>query len=193
MSRNANVSKPDNNPLHDSLHELSRDVSQLVIREQQLLNEELLRMSSLLREAATDLRYCFTIMGQHLDHQALLLRAKDPAAPEERRRDDSREKLLLATSEMGSYISKVVRALQFEDIMQQLIGHSRRRAEEIEKMFSSLQERIDDMQEYDVQKLEKVLAVLESCHKEIATVKEALTLANPVKQQTMKKGDVTIF
>ena len=187
------MTKPDNNQLNNSLHELSSDVSQLVIREQQLLNEELLRMSSMLREAATDLRRCFTIMGQQLDHQASLLRQTNPNSQEDRRRDDNREGLLLATSEMGSYIGNAVRALQFEDILQQLIGHSRRRAEEIEKMFSSLQDRINDMREYDAQELAKVLAVLESCHKEIATVSEALTLSSPVKQQTMKKGDVTLF
>lgn len=187
------MNKPDNKKLNNSLHELSCDVSRLVIREQQLLNEELLRMSSLLREAATDLRHCFTIMGQQLDQQASLLRQRDPSGQMERRRDNSREKLMLATSELGSYISKAIKALQFEDIIQQLIGHSRRRAEEIERMFSAIQDRISDLQEHDVQELEKLLVVLESCHKEIAAVKEALTLANPVKQQSMEKGDVTLF
>jgi uncharacterized protein Yka (UPF0111/DUF47 family) len=187
------MSTSDNRKLNDSLHELSCDVSQLVIREQQLMNEELLRMSRLLQEAATSLRQCFTVMGQQLEQQALLLRQTDPAVQVERRKDSCKEELLLATSEIGSYIGQAVRALQFEDIIQQLIGHSRRRAEEIEKMFVGLQARINDMQEYEARDLEKVLAVLERCHKELATVKEALTIANPVKQQSLEKGDVTLF
>ena len=187
------MSNSDSKTLDDSLHELSRDVSQLVIREQQLLNEELLRMSKLLQEAATDLRQCFTVMGQQLGRQSLLLRQGDPAMQVERRRDDNKEELLLATSELGAYVGNAVRALQFEDIMQQLITHSRRRAEEIEKMFVTLQDRINDMQDYDSRSAEKILAVLEACHKEIAAVKEALTLANPVKQQSLERGDATLF
>jgi hypothetical protein len=187
------MSKSDNSKLNDSLHELSCDVSQLVIREQQLMNEELLRMSKLLEEAATSLRQCFTVMGQQLEQQASLLQQRDPNVQVERRKDTSKEELLLATSEIGSYVGQAVRALQFEDIIQQLIGHSRRRAEEIEKMFVGLQARINDMQEYDARDLEQVLAVLDRCHKELATVKEALTIANPVKQQSLEKGDVILF
>jgi len=183
----------DNMKLNDSLHELSCDVSQLVIREQQLLNEELLRMSRLLQEAATNLRQCFTVMGLQLDHQASLLRQKQPAIPVERRKNSNKEELLLATTEIGSYIGQAVRALQFEDIIQQLIDHSRRRAVEIEKMFAALQGRINDMREYDARDLEKVLAVLERCHQEMVLVQEALTIANPVKQQSLEKGDVTLF
>lgn len=187
------MSKSDNRKLNDSLHELSCDVSQLVIREQQLLNEELLRMSRLLEEAATSLRQCFTAMGRQLEQQASLLRQRNPVIQVERRKDANKEELLLATSEIGSYVGQAVRALQFEDIIQQLIGHSRRRAEEIEKMFVGLQDRINDMQEYDARDVEKVLVVLEHCHQKIATVKEALTIANPVKQQSLEKGDVTLF
>jgi len=187
------MSKSHNSKLNDSLHELSCDVSQLVIREQQLLKEELLRMSKLLQEASTSLRQCFTTMGQQLDHQASLLNQRDPNVLVERRNDAGKVELLHATSEIGSYVGQAVRALQFEDIIQQLIGHSRRRAEEIEKMFAGLQARINDMRGHDARDLEKVLAVLEHCHQEIASVKEALTIANPVKQQSLAKGDVTLF
>lgn len=183
----------DNKKLNDRLHQLSSDVSQLVIREQQLLKEELLRMSSLLREAATDLRQCFMVMGRQLDRQSSLPVRKGGAVQGERYRDNKRKKMLPATSGTGSYVSQAVRALQFEDILQQLISHSRRRAEEIEKMFSALQNRINDLQEYDARNAEKVLAVLEACHEEITAVKEALTLANPVKQRSLGKGDVTLF
>ena len=187
------MSASDNKKLDDSLHELSCDVSQLVIREQQLLREELLRMSRLLQEAAMDLRQCFIVMGKQLDQQSSLLQHGNPAMKPERRKDNSKEALLSATAEIGAYVGKAVRALQFEDIIQQLIGHSRRRAEEIEKMFTTLQERINDLQEYDSREAERVLQVLEACHKEIASVKETLTIANPVKQQSLKQGDVTFF
>ena len=175
------------------MHELSCDVSQLVIREQQLLNEELLRMSRLLQEAATNLRQCFTVMGQQLDRQASLLKQRDTAIQVERRKDAGHEELLMATTEFGSYIGQAVRALQFEDIIQQIIRHSRLRAVEIEKMFAGLQGQINNMREYDVRDLEKVLAVLQRCHQEIATVKGALTIANPVTQQSLEQGDVTLF
>ena len=187
------MSKSDNSKLNNSLHELSCDVSQLVIREQQLLNEELLRMSRLLQEAAISLRQCFTVMGQQLEHQALLLKQRDLKLQVERRKDAGKDELLLATFEIGSYVGQAVRSLQFEDIIQQLIGHSRRRAEEIEKMFVGLQDRINDMREYDAKDLDQVLDALERCHQEIASVKEALTIANPVKQQSLEKGDVTLF
>ena len=187
------MSKSDKLKLNDSLHELSCDISQLVIREQQLLNEELLRMSSLLKEASTNLRQCFTVMGQQLDRQTSLLKQTEQGIQVERRKDSNKENILLATTEIGSYIGQAIRALQFEDIIQQLIDHSRRRAAEIEKLFAVLQGRIYDMRDHDARDLEKVLAVLGRCHQEMATVKEALTVANPVKQQSLKKGDVTLF
>lgn len=187
------MSKSDNVKLNDSLHELSCDVSQLVIREQQLLNEELLRMSRLLQEAATNLRQCFTVMGQQLERQAVLLKQRETTIKVERRKDTGHEQLLMATTEFGSYIGQAIRALQFEDIIQQIIGHSRLRAVEIENMFDGLQRQINDMRDYNARDLEKVLAVLQRCHQRIATVKEALTIANPVKQQSLTKGDVTLF
>ena len=155
-----------------------------------MLNEELLRMSKMLQEAATDLRQCFTVMGQQLDQQSSLLRHGNPTVNHERRKNNDKEKLLMATVEIGSYVGQAVRALQFEDIIQQLISHSRRRAEEIEKMFTALQARINNMQDYESREL---VQVLEACHKEIASVKEALTFANPVKQQSLEQGDVTLF
>jgi hypothetical protein len=147
----------------------------------------------LLQEAAVNLRQCFTVMSQQLEHQSSVLMQQQAAIPVERRKDSAKAELLLATTEIGAYIGQAVRALQFEDIIQQLIDHSRRRALEIEKMFGGLQARINDMREYDARDMDKVLSVLERCHKELATVKEALTIANPVKQHTLEKGDVTLF
>ena len=181
------VDNNDNGLLH-SIHNLSDDVSGIVVREQQVMDEELCRMSDLIQEAASKLRQCFSSMSEQITLQSaqLCLRSAEDL-------DKDTQCLLSTTNNISEHVGTAVRALQFEDIIQQLISHSRSRANEMEKMFVSIHSQIDKLYNSENQAMEEIIVSLKTCQDEINAIREALQLNNPVKQQSLDKGDVELF
>jgi len=183
------VDNNDNGLLH-SIHNLSDDVSAIVVREQQVMDAELLRMSSLIQEAASNLRQCFSSMSEQITLQSAQLCLRSAEAQD---LDKDTQCLLSTTNNISEHVGTAVRALQFEDIIQQLISHSRSRANEMEKMFVSIHSQIDKLYNSENQAMEEIIVSLKTCQDEINAIREALQLNNPVKQQTLDKGDVELF
>lgn len=176
----------------EAIQELSRMVGDLLIQEHELQDRELVRMSSLLHEAVSELAGCFSAMSDQLVVQSSELRAqgKTNTGTEGERDMNS---LMLTTQQMNSCVTRAVVALQFEDILQQMINHNRQRVEEAVKLLRYLQSRIEMLEQDHINNSPVILEMLKSCHAEIASTCEALDLNNPAQQQTMKKGDVTLF
>lgn len=183
------MSESKNNELIQSIHNLSDDISDIVIREQQVMNDDLDRMSNMLREAARNLRECFSAMSNQLAQQSAELRTRSAQA----KNDTDIQNLLSTTNEISSHVGNAVRALQFEDILQQLIGHSRLRASEIEKMFVTMHQQVEGLYESEDQDNTEIMSVLKKCQEDIEAVRDALNLSNPVKQESLDKGDVELF
>jgi len=185
------VDNNDNGLLH-SIHNLSDDVSAIVVREQQVMDAELLRMSSLIQEAASNLRQCFSSMSEQITLQSAQLCLRSAEA-QGTGLDEETQCLLSTTNNISEHVGTAVRALQFEDIIQQLISHSRSRANEMEKMFVSIHSQIDKLYNSENQAMEEIIVSLKTCQDEINAIRDALQLNNPVKQQTLDKGDVELF
>ncbi len=175
-----------------SLHALSDDVCHIVIREQQVMGSDLERMSKMLREAAGDLRACFGTMSYQLAQQSAELR-KCAVQVQQHEDESDIEHLLLTTNEISSSVGNAVRALQFEDILQQLINHACLRVGEIEKMFVAIHEQVEVLYQSTGQDSAEIMSVLKKCRADIAAVSHAMQLSNPVKQQSLDKGDVELF
>jgi hypothetical protein len=169
--------------LRESLNSIADDICQLVIREQQVMCKDFTRMSTILQEAATNLRGCFGDMNNHLARQSGQLQTDDPDSKHGQKPIDSTDTLS----------SKVVRSLQFEDIMQQMIIHSRRRAEEIERLFVVLTTHIKELDKKNSEDSEEILKMLTECIADIDAVKKALGLENPVKHLNLNQGDIELF
>jgi len=177
--------------LRQTIDKVADSISQLVIQEQQAMNDDFTRMSGILQEAAENLRDCFNEMS----HQ----RAKQSAQPHAKNNENNQpaknniQALTSATSEINSHAGKAIRSLQFEDIMQQMINHSRRRAEEIEKLFVALTNHISGLNSDETLGTDQIIDILENCLTDINEVEQALDLKNPVRQQSLAQGDVELF
>ena len=179
--------------LQSTLHSLSADLSRLVITEQRALNGDLARMSNLLREAAHNLRDCFSAMSNQLTEQSAQLRRRQSRGADGKPVSKDIESLLSSTNEISSHVAKAVRALQFEDILQQMIGHSRQRISQIENVFTLVQKQIEELKGVSREEKDRILKVLRICQDEIAEVQQILNVTSPVKQESLKSGDVELF
>ena len=179
------MESPDNQTqaLRQSLNAIADDICQLVIREQQVMCKDFTRMAAILQEAATNLRECFGEMNNHLAGQSRQLKKNDP----------DRKQGQTPGDDIDTLSSKVVRSLQFEDIMQQMIIHSRRRAEEIERLFVVLTTHINELDKKNAENPDEILKTLTECIADIDVVKRALGLENPVKHLNLNQGDIELF
>ena len=176
----------------EAIQELSRTVSDLLIEEQQLQDRELKRMSSLLHEAVTELSDCFAVMNDQLVAHSAQLQSRSKTDDEIENGQDMTP-LVLSTQQVNSCVTRAVVSLQFEDILQQMINHSRQRAEETEKLLRYIRSSIEALESGQVSDTGVILDMLQKCRTKVASTREALNRSNPAQQQTMKKGDVTLF
>ena len=175
----------------NALKLLSKTASDLLVEEQQLLDSELLRMSKLLREAIINLSECFSVMSNQITAQAAQLRSQDVAGNIMPDRDITG--LLSSTQQMSAFVSRAVIALQFEDILQQLICHSRQRVDETENLLQSIYSSIEMLKPDDITDLDALLAILNTCQAEVDKTRKALNLSHPARQESLTKGGVTLF
>jgi hypothetical protein len=175
----------------DALKMLSKTASDLLVEEQELLDRELLRMSKLLHEAIINLSECFSVMSNQITAQAAQLRSQGGLNSVMANQDIS--SLLSSTQQMSAFVSRAVIALQFEDILQQLIHHSRQRVEETENLLRCIHSNIDKLQPGDITDANAILEILQACQAEVDRTRQALNLSNPAKQESMTRGDVTLF
>jgi len=175
----------------DALKTLSKTASDLLVEEQELLDSELLRMSKLLHEAIVNLSECFSVMSNQITAQAAQIRSQGLSGGASVSQDITN--LLSSTQQMSAFVSRAVIALQFEDILQQLIRHSRQRVDETENLLRCIQSNIDMLNPGDITDANAILNILQACQAEVDRTRQALNLSNPAKQESMNKGNVTIF
>lgn len=147
------------------------------------MNDEFKRMSAILQEAAKNLHECFGGMSNQLARQSEQLRMYNSACKQDQASGDDIDALL----------SRAVRSLQFEDILQQMITHSRRRVEEIERLFVILTAHINALNRNEAGNPGEILDMLRDCITDIDVVKCALRLENPVKYPSLNQGEIDLF
>ena len=172
------------------LRGLASAAQSLLIAEHRVLDRDLERLDRLVSEAAENLSDCFRTMSDKLAGQAALLRTQgsggnDAAAP------DDIQALLNTTNQVNASVVKAVIALQFEDIVKQLIGHLRQRVSETEKMMLVMQTHLAGQQH--VRDSREMIAAVRACREEVERARDALAAASPARQESMQGGEVTLF
>jgi len=162
----------------------------LLIAEHRVLDRDLERLDRLVGEAAENLSDCFRAMSDKLAGQAALLRTQGGGNDDAAASGDI-QTLLNTTNQVNASVVKAVIALQFEDIVKQLIGHLRQRINETEKMMLAMQTHIAGQQQ--VRDPGAMVAAVRACREEVERARNALAASNPARQESMQGGEVTLF
>ncbi|OGT79194.1 MAG: hypothetical protein A3H91_09825 [Gammaproteobacteria bacterium RIFCSPLOWO2_02_FULL_61_13] len=174
----------------DELRGLASAAQALLIAEHRVLDRDLERLDRLVGEAAKNLSDCFRTMSDKLAGQAALLRTQGGGSDDAAASGDI-QVLLNTTNQVNASVVKAVIALQFEDIVKQLIGHLRQRVNETEKMMLAMQVHLAGQQQ--ARDTAGMIAAVRACREEVERARDALAAANPARQESMRGGEVTLF
>lgn len=178
---------------------LTDEISDLIVREHQALDNELNQISTIIKDAAETIEAGFNDVNNQSARQSELLQSasENSTGIENQQITKYQEEVKNITNEITGEINKnvvaIVRSLQFEDIVQQLVGHSRRRVKKMEILLSRTKKNLAKLNAENSDDSRLILAALDEIREDIICVQEELEQDNPVKQESMEEGNVDIF
>lgn len=183
----------------EAVYDLTEDLNYLVSREHQILQDELGQVSTLVGDAIKILAKSFNNLNQQVAEQVSLVRSiadevsdsQDPASGDQG--VAGLDRIADISQQINQNVASAVRSLQFDDIVQQLVIHSQRRAEQMEQLFADLHEKILVLKAVDPQNATQITENLEAMQEAISQSRFALDKTNPVKQTSMGTGEVELF
>ncbi len=178
---------------------LTDQIGDLIVREHQALDKELNQISTIIKDAAETIEAGFNDVNNQSARQSELLQSasENSTGIENQQITKYQEEVKNITNEITGEINKnvvaIVRSLQFEDIVQQLVGHSRRRVKKMEILLSRTKKNLAKLNAENSDDSRLILAALDEIREDILCVQEELEQDNPVKQESMEEGNVDIF
>jgi len=106
----------------------------------------------------------------------------------------TRSSVSQVNAEIRKHLGSAIRALQFEDISRQSLGHTMRHLDRMEGMVAILTDGLDDLNQ-DSLSLNDYVVKVAAIHAAMVSYHQALQLedVNPVSQESMDEGDVDLF
>jgi len=107
---------------------------------------------------------------------------------------DSRVKVNQVNADMRQHLGSAIRALQFEDISTQSLGHTDRHLGRMSGMIAILTEGLEGLEQSDITDAAYVERIAE-IHSAMSAYHQTLQLedSNPVSQESMDEGDIDLF
>lgn len=165
---------------NDMLFAILHDLNQLSARINHILSEDLAQTSFIVNDVINHLIKSFNSINRGLDSLSY------PGMSESDRKD-----MEANISSIKSSINIIQRCMQFEDIVQQLIVHSSHIIEQNEKLLVNMTEEIQkinaDLDQTNLK--ESLINIIQA----IKTSTELIEKESPVKQNSLKKGNIEIF
>lgn len=108
---------------------------------------------------------------------------------------DCRTQANSVNSELRLHLGSAIRALQFEDIVSQSLGHTELHLERMDGFVSRVATGIAELHSKSETTLDEYVIQLSVLHEEIMTYRNSLRLeeTNPISQESMDEGDVELF
>jgi len=185
---NTNTTKNDISPL---LSELADDLTCLMIREHQYIHEELEHVRNLVRDATRSLTSSFDEMNilaiEQTTMVTLALQLNNANNKELLEQCKRSEKYYRANQ------VKIVTALQFDDIVQQLTKHAQNRAMSIQEMFKRLSGALKEFKHLDHKDDPEFIRKILKLKQDVAKFRTELEKENPVKQSSLSIGRTELF
>jgi len=185
---NKNTTKEDISSL---LSELADDLTCLMIREHQYIHEELDHVRNLVRDATRSLTSSFDEMNILAIEQTTMVtlalqlnNANNKELLEQCRRSEKHYRANQV---------KIVTALQFDDIVQQLTKHAQNRAMSIQAMFKRLGKALKEFKHLDHKEDPEFISKILQLKQDVAKFRTELEKENPVKQSSLSIGRTEFF
>ena len=173
------------------LSELADDLTGLMIREHQYIHEELEHVRNLVRDATRSLSSSFDEMNilaiEQTTMVTLALQLNNANNKELLEQCKRSEKHYRANQ------VKIVTALQFDDIVQQLTKHAQNRALSIQEMFKRLDSALKRFKHMDHKDDPEFIREILQLKKDVAKFRTELERENPVKQSSLSIGRTELF
>lgn len=185
---NTNTTKEDISSL---LSELADDLTYLMIREHQYIHDELEHVRNLVGDATRSLTSSFDEMNilaiEQTTMVTLALQLNNANNKELLEQCKRSEKHYRANQ------VKIVTALQFDDIVQQLTKHAQNRAKSIQEMFKRLDGALKEFKNLDHKDDPEFVHKVLQLKRDVAKFRTELDRENPVKQSSLSIGRTELF
>ena len=167
--------------INDLFFTLLEEHNQLSARVDHLLKEDLAQTSNIINDVIENLIDSFDLINKNLD----FLIDNSVIDSDNKVNDET------IVSDIKSSINIIQRCLQFEDIVQQLIVHSTHLIEQKEKLLTNISDEI-----HKISTSQYCTVQNESLIKAIHAIKnsaEIIEKESPVKQSSLKRGNIELF
>ena len=169
------------------LYKLEGELHVLFKREHAEIRDELSQMGSVVSDAIKTLVQSLNSLSSQINEQdELVLKMAVLAGSIETESQQYQE----LSKMVRQNIIAVVRSLQFEDIVQQLVSHCRSRSDGLEQLIDRLNQNFNILKNTTQGEAEQVLLVMKA---DVAKVRMDLEKENPVKQTSMGVGKIELF
>ncbi len=185
---NKNITKEDIGSL---LSELADELTSLMIREHQFIQDELEHVRSLVGDATRSLTASFDEMNILAIEQTTMVTLAlqlNNANNQELLEQCKRSEKHYRTNQV-----RIVTALQFDDIVQQLTKHAQNRARSIQEMFKRLDSALKEFKRLNHKDDPEFTRKILNLKQDVANFRTELEKANPVKQYSLATGRTELF
>jgi len=176
--------------LQGSLHKLADELSQLIVREHQILQGEMCQVRILVSDAVKNLDSNFRSLSARASEQSAIL---DQVVETGRVEKEQQQKLSTISDEIKSHTSTTIRALQFDDIVQQLAGHTCDRIARMQELFAELEDKLTNIRKLEAMDGDGIQNYVEKMRDEVGCFRARLEKENPVRQNSMSEGKIELF
>lgn len=171
----------------DMIFELSEALASLIIREHQILQGELNQIGGLVKSAVKVMGNNLRELNAHVTEQNQLLDQDNDGV-----KNDVAE-FSRISDQVNNNASIMVRALQFDDIVQQLAGHASERIGQMQELFHLLDQQVSELKSIGSEDIENAHDHMLKMIGNINKFRQLLEKENPVKQDTMAEGKIELF
>jgi LmbE family N-acetylglucosaminyl deacetylase len=177
--------------LSDLLSNLAEDLINLMIREHQYIHQELDHVRHLVGDAARALTNGFDEMNiLAIEHNTMVTLALQLNNANNK---ELLEKCKRTEKQHRDTQLKIVTALQFDDIVQQLTSHAQSRAISIQDMFKRLNVALQKLKHLDHRDDPGFISSIRDLKRDVEKFRIELEKENPVKQTSMTIGRTELF
>ena len=179
-----NTKQTDN---RDIIFGLSEALGSLIVREHQMLQGELNQIGGLVESAVKVLANNLRELNEHVTEQNQLV--------EQDNTDISNEvgEFSRISNQVNINASNMVRALQFDDIVQQLAGHASERIGQMQTLFQLLDKQLSELKVIKADDVSDSRVHMQTMIDDINKFRQLLEKQNPVVQDTMNEGRIELF